>query len=51
MSDDYQNFREFYPAYLAEHQKRVTRRLHFVGTLLALLAVGQPCGCARPGGC
>jgi hypothetical protein len=40
MSGDYQSFREFYPAYLAEHKERATRRLHFVGTLLVLVVLG-----------
>jgi hypothetical protein len=35
------SFREFYPHYLAEHQDRTCRRLHFVGStlVLALLAL------------
>jgi hypothetical protein len=37
MDRDYQSFREFYPAYLAEHANPVCRRLHFVGTALVLL--------------
>jgi len=33
-------FAEFYPHYLAEHQNRTCRRLHFIGTsLLILLAI------------
>ena len=40
MSGEYRSFREFYPAYLAEHSQRATRRLHVVGTLLVLVAVG-----------
>jgi hypothetical protein len=30
------NFREFYPFYLAEHDNRTCRRLHFVGSSLVL---------------
>ena len=30
-------FAEFYPFYLGEHANRVSRRLHFVGTSIALL--------------
>ena len=37
MSESYRNFAEFYPYYLSEHRNRTCRRLHFVGTGLALL--------------
>lgn len=40
MNARYSSFREFYPAYLAEHSERATRRLHFFGTLLVLVALG-----------
>jgi hypothetical protein len=40
MGAEFRSFREFYPAYLAEHKERATRRLHFVGTLLVLVVVG-----------
>ena len=30
------SFREFYPFYLSEHANRVSRRLHFAGSSLAL---------------
>ncbi len=33
----FQTFAEFYPFYLGEHANRVSRRLHFVGTSIALL--------------
>ncbi len=36
MAHEYRSFREFYPAYLAEHRNAVSRRLHFAGTLLVL---------------
>ena len=36
MSKDYTSFREFYPFYLGEHQNRVCRGLHFVGTTVGL---------------
>ena len=39
MKGQYRSFREFYPAYLAEHKERSTRRLHFVGTLLVILVL------------
>jgi hypothetical protein len=32
----YTTFREFYPFYLSEHTNRTCRRLHFVGSSLAL---------------
>ena len=35
----YASFAEFYPFYLGEHAKRTTRRLHFVGSSLALLCL------------
>jgi hypothetical protein len=36
MRPEYASFREFYSAYLAEHSRPQTRRLHFFGTLLVL---------------
>ena len=36
MSQSFASFAEFYPFYLDEHQNRTCRRLHFVGTTLAL---------------
>lgn len=33
----YTTFREFYPFYLSEHGNRTCRRLHFLGSTLALL--------------
>jgi len=32
----YQNFGDFYPYYLSEHENRICRRLHFVGTGLVI---------------
>lgn len=37
MSTEYRTLDEFYPYYLQEHSNRTCRRLHFVGTTLALL--------------
>lgn len=33
----YKSFTDFYPFYLSEHSDPTCRRLHFAGTLLALL--------------
>lgn len=33
----FRTFRDFYPFYLSEHTHPTSRRLHFVGTTLALL--------------
>jgi hypothetical protein len=33
------SFREFYPFYLSEHSHRTSRRLHFVGSCIALVFV------------
>ena len=35
----YQTFEEFWPYYVREHSLPLTRRFHFVGTLLALICV------------
>ncbi len=32
----FNSFADFYPFYLSEHANRVSRRLHFVGTSIAL---------------
>ena len=37
----YKSFAAFYPFYLSEHANRTCRRLHFVGTTLALLCLLQ----------
>lgn len=37
MSRAFSSFSDFYPFYLDEHRDRTCRRLHFVGTSLALL--------------
>lgn len=36
----FDSFAAFYPFYLGEHRNRTCRRLHFVGSTLALLLVG-----------
>jgi hypothetical protein len=35
----FQRFRDFYPFYLTEHANRTSRRLHFVGTSIAVALV------------
>jgi hypothetical protein len=35
----YTTFSEFYPFYLSEHSNRTCRRLHFVGSSLALVCL------------
>jgi len=35
----YTTFREFYPFYLGEHSNQACRRLHFVGSTLALVCL------------
>ena len=37
METRYQTFEEFWPYYLSEHGNTTNRRLHYVGTTLALL--------------
>jgi hypothetical protein len=34
---EFATFRDFYPFYLSEHANRTSRRLHVIGTSLALL--------------
>lgn len=36
MAKKYQTFSEFYPFYLSQHQNRVCRRLHVIGSALSL---------------
>ena len=39
MSKEYKNFKEFYPFYLSQHQHRVCRVLHFIGSALVLFVL------------
>lgn len=34
---EYQTFEQFYPFYLSQHANQINRRLHVIGTLLALI--------------
>ncbi|MFT5674713.1 MAG: hypothetical protein ACI808_000637 [Paraglaciecola sp.] len=40
MSREFKSFTDFYPYYLSEHQDKICRRLHFVGSFLILLVAG-----------
>lgn len=39
MSKQYQNFKQFWPFYVSEHQNPLNRKLHFVGTGLGILSL------------
>lgn len=39
MEREFQRFADFYPFYLSEHRNRTCRRLHVVGSALALAAL------------
>ncbi|HSX62435.1 MAG TPA: DUF962 domain-containing protein [Tahibacter sp.] len=39
MSRSFASFREFYPFYLGEHSNTVCRRLHYLGSSLALVCL------------
>lgn len=39
MAGSIRTYREFWPYYLEEHSKPLTRGLHFIGTALALVAL------------
>jgi hypothetical protein len=45
---DLRSFAEFYPFYLAEHNNRTCRRLHFVGSSLALACLAMMLFTGRP---
>jgi hypothetical protein len=42
------SFAEFYPFYLSEHSNRTCRRLHFVGSSLALICLVTALGRGQP---
>ncbi|MCM5678383.1 DUF962 domain-containing protein [Schlegelella sp. S2-27] len=42
------SFAEFYPFYLAEHSNRTCRRLHFIGSTLALSCLALSIATAQP---
>jgi hypothetical protein len=37
---DFKTFAEFWPSYLGQHRKRLTRTCHIVGTILAVACLG-----------
>jgi hypothetical protein len=39
MATSFSSFRDFYPYYLSEHRDRRCRLLHFIGSLLVLVAL------------
>lgn len=41
MTERFSSFREFYPYYLGEHRNRTCRRLHFVGSCVAIAFVAM----------
>ena len=43
MQARYASFREFYPYYLSEHNDRICRRLHFVGSTLVIAVLLVAC--------
>ena len=40
MSDRIETYAEFYKFYLTEHQNKISRVLHFIGTFLVFLIIG-----------
>jgi hypothetical protein len=44
----FRSFAEFYPFYLGEHRNRTCRRLHFVGSSLALACLAAAIYSGRP---
>jgi hypothetical protein len=44
----FKSFAEFYPFYLSEHSSRTCRRLHFVGSTLALVCLAALVASGNP---
>lgn len=40
-AQEYRTFRDFYPFYLSEHQNRICRRLHFIGSTIVLCMLAE----------
>jgi hypothetical protein len=47
-AQNFKTFAEFYPFYLSEHNNRTCRRLHFVGSTLALACLGAALALREP---
>ncbi|GAP35981.1 DUF962 domain-containing protein [Piscinibacter sakaiensis] len=45
----FRSFAEFYPFYLGEHRHPTSRRLHVVGTSLAVVLIATAAWTGRPG--
>ncbi|MFI5151150.1 MAG: Mpo1-like protein [Bacteroidia bacterium] len=45
---EFSSYKEFYPFYLAQHSHPVSRRLHFIGLLLALVWLALVIGIGWP---
>lgn len=43
----YRSLREFYPFYLSQHQDRTCRRLHFIGTSIAIALIAYAVASGR----
>jgi hypothetical protein len=48
MSQPYTRFADFYPFYLAEHDHRICRRLHFIGSTLVLACLALTATTGNP---
>ena len=46
--EDFRSFAEFCPSYLAEHSHRPSRRLHFIGTSIAVVLLVAAALTLRP---
>ena len=42
MAPRFESYEEFWPYYISEHRDATNRRLHFVGTTLAMVMAAQP---------
>jgi hypothetical protein len=48
MAQKYDTFEEFYPFYLSEHSNTTCRRMHFIGSSIALLLISIAIVTANP---